>query len=96
MTVCFPVDVFFLITTDTKFIIRGGGENEIGNIDIGNHVWCGMNCTILKNAYIPDGSIIGIGTLVNKNFSDSPNSVLAGVPAKKVKNNIRWERQGLL
>ncbi len=55
-----------------------------------------MNCTILKNAYIPDGSIIGIGTLVNKNFSDSPNSVLAGVPAKKVKNNIRWERQGLL
>lgn len=79
-----------------KIFYEEGGENRLGNIDIGDHVWCGMNCTILKNTYIPSGSIIGTGSLVNKNFENDPNSIFAGVPIKKVKKNIRWERQGLL
>lgn len=78
-----------------KIYYENGDENEAGNIDIGNHVWCGMNCTILKNTFIPDGSVIGTGTLVNKSFRGDVNSAFAGVPIKKIKENIRWERTGL-
>lgn len=58
-------------------------------IDIGDHVWIGMGATILKNAAIPNDSIVGRQAVVTKRFSE-PNSVIAGNPAKTVKRNITW------
>ncbi len=65
--------------------------NPCSNIKIGDHVWLGMDSSILKNTSIPDGCIVGMNTLVNKQFTE-PNCIIAGVPAKVVKHNVRWER----
>lgn len=57
-------------------------------IKIGNHVWIGTNCIILKGVSIGDGAVIGAGSIVNKNI---PSKCLAvGNPAKVIKQNIEW------
>lgn len=45
----------------------------------------GMGATILDNAVVPSGCIIAANALVLSNAKLEPNSVYAGVPAKKVK-----------
>ena len=58
-------------------------------IKIGNNVWIGMNCTILKGVTIGDGCIIAAGSVVN---NDIPNKCLVGgVPAKVLKQNVEWK-----
>ena len=58
-------------------------------IRIGDHVWIGMNVTILKGVTIGDGAIIAAGSVVNK---DIPARCLAaGVPAKVIKTDVTWE-----
>ncbi len=61
-------------------------------LTIGNHVWIGHGALILKNSAIPDGSIIGARSLVNKAFSEK-NTIIAGTPAKIVKRDILWNRK---
>lgn len=58
-------------------------------IKIGNHVWIGINATILKGVTIGDGAIIAAGAVVNKDVEE--NSLVGGVPAKILKKNIFWE-----
>ena len=65
--------------------------NRAQKLCIGNHVWIGMNVSILKNAMIPDGAVIGRGAIVAGRFEE-PNCVIVGVPARIVKRNIRWTR----
>ncbi len=48
-----------------------------------NGCWIGSDVTILGNVRIGKGTIIGAGSLVNKNCE--PNSLYAGVPAKLIK-----------
>ncbi len=45
----------------------------------------GMGATILDNAVVASGCIIAANALVLSNARLEPNSVYAGVPAKKVK-----------
>ena len=42
-----------------------------GKIIIGNNVWIGANCVILKNVTIKDGSVIGAGTVVTKDVDSN-------------------------
>lgn len=53
-----------------------------GKIKIGNNVYFGRNCTVLKGVTIGDNCIIGFGSLVMKDIPD--NSVVAGSPAKVI------------
>ncbi|KGN79195.1 hypothetical protein HW49_07060 [Porphyromonadaceae bacterium COT-184 OH4590] len=57
-------------------------------IKIGNHVWIGLNVTILKDVTIGDGAIIAAGSVVTKDVP--PHSIVAGVPAKVIKDNVQW------
>ena len=52
-------------------------------IKIGNNVWIGSNATILQGITIGDGAIIGANAVVTKNVKK--NTVVAGVPAKVIK-----------
>lgn len=51
-------------------------------VSIGNNVWFGQNCTVLKGVTIGDNCIIGYGSTVMKDIPS--NSVAAGTPAKVI------------
>lgn len=65
--------------------------NYAKNIKIGNKVWVGKFCQILKGAIIEDNCIIGIRSLVNSTISK--NTLAVGSPAKAVKSNVTWETE---
>lgn len=69
--------------------------NKSEDVVIGNHVWIGYQANILKGAIISDNSIVGIASLVNKQFLEK-NIAIAGIPAKVVKKNVNWNRVKLL
>lgn len=63
--------------------------NPPKKIIIGDHVWIGQNSTILKGVTIGNDSIIGMGSVVTKSCKNG--SILAGNPARIVKENITWD-----
>jgi acetyltransferase-like isoleucine patch superfamily enzyme len=81
-------------TGDSHSILNMEGIriNTSKDIVIGTHVWIGNKVVITKGAKILNNSIIGSGALVNKVF-DSSNCILAGVPAKIIKEKINWKRE---
>ena len=56
----------------------------------------GMGATILDNAVVASGCIIAANALVLSNSKLEPNSVYAGVPAKKVKEVTPEQRQNII
>jgi acetyltransferase-like isoleucine patch superfamily enzyme len=65
--------------------------NYAQNIEVGNHVWIGAHSIILKAVKIGNNSIIGTKSIVTKDIPS--NALVAGVPAKIIKNNIDWVRE---
>lgn len=64
--------------------------SEPKDIIIGEHCWITTRCIILKNAYLPNGTIVGANSLVNKKF-ETENTLIAGSPAKVIKNGVFWK-----
>ena len=56
---------------------------------VGNHVWLGRKYLLLKGAQIPDDCIIATRSVVTKKLEES-NCIIAGQPAKIVKNYVSW------
>lgn len=56
----------------------------------------GMGSTILDNAVVASGCIVAAGALVLSNARLEPNSVYAGVPAKKVKEVTEEQREEII
>lgn len=81
------------ITDGVKFINHDGGtllfRKSIPDLEItkpiliGNNVYIGNNVIILPGVTVGNNVVIGAGSIVTKNIPD--NSVVAGVPAKKIK-----------
>jgi len=65
--------------------------NPAADVVVGDHVWVAANTTLSKGSVIPDGCVVGAMSFVNRAF-DAPNCVIAGSPARVVRDNIRWER----
>lgn len=59
-------------------------------ISIGNNVWVGMHVKILRGAEISDQVVIGTNSVVTKPIIGK-NKIIAGIPAKIVRNNIIWK-----
>ena len=80
-------------TTDSHPLLDLDGKriNPAEDIVIGNHVWIGQDVLLMKGAQIADDSVVGARSLVNKKLSER-NCVYAGLPAKKVKQDINWSR----
>lgn len=57
-------------------------------IVVEDHVWIGMNVTILKGVTIGEGSIIAAGSIVTKDVP--PHCMAAGVPARVIKTEVTW------
>lgn len=77
--------------TDGHICRAADGRLNVGRrVSIGRHVWVGEDCKIGKNTEIPDGCIIGWGSVVRGRFTE-PNSVIAGNPAQQCHSGISWD-----
>ncbi|MBP5677763.1 MAG: hypothetical protein J6W88_04630 [Bacteroidales bacterium] len=69
-------------------------ENRRTNPDkpiiVGNHVWIGCKCVLLKGAEVPDDTVLAAGTLLTSAFSGK-QQVIGGNPPSILKRDVRWE-----
>ncbi len=81
-------------TGDSHTITDLSGQriNASKDVTIGNHTWVGNKVTMNKGAVLPDHSVVGACSVVTKAF-DTNNVVIAGNPAKIIKENIDWLRE---
>lgn len=63
--------------------------NPPEEVIIEDDVWIGAHTTILKGVHIGRGSVIAAGSLVNRNVPS--HCMVAGVPAKVIKENVEWK-----
>jgi acetyltransferase-like isoleucine patch superfamily enzyme len=71
--------------------IQYEGKKEKSNkIVIGNKVWIGANSYIYKGTTIPDGCVVASNSVVRGIFTEK-NALIAGNPAKVIKQNISWK-----
>ncbi|WP_201591057.1 acyltransferase [Psychrobacter fozii] len=66
-------------------------NNAHSDVILGDHIWIAANVTVSKNVSIASGCIIAAGAFVNKPV-ETPNCMVAGTPAKIIRQNVRWER----
>ena len=59
-------------------------------IQVGDHVWIGCKCVLLKGAVVPDNTVVAAGTLLTSSFSGE-HQVIGGNPPTALKHDIRWE-----
>lgn len=84
------------VSISENVIIRDSDNHKLNGslcaskpIKIGNNVWIGMNSIILKGVTIGDGAVIAAGSVVTKDVA--PNTLVGGVPARLIKENVKWE-----
>lgn len=100
---CNKVDIGENTLGGWNVVLRDSDGHEIVSIDnpevilnpnkpvkIGNHVWIGAEGLVSKGSKIADNCIVASRSMVNKQF-DKSNCLLAGTPAKIVKENINWK-----
>ena len=76
--------------TDAHIINENGVDKEESKaVRIGNHVWIGTRAIILKGVTIGDGAIIAAGAIVTKDVPEK--TIVAGIPARVIKENIEWK-----
>ena len=81
----YPFPIFFEEWgLDVKNITKAW-DNK-GDIVIGNDVWIGYEAVIFAGVTIGDGAIIGARSVVTKDVP--PYTIVAGVPAKKVRKRF--------
>lgn len=68
--------------------------NNAEDIIIGKHCWISMGAIILKGTHIADHTVVAAGAVCTKKY-DTENCILAGNPAKVVKQDIDWDRKFL-
>ncbi len=59
-------------------------------IQVGDHVWIGCKCVLLKGALVPDNTVVAAGTLLTSSFSGE-HQVIGGNPPTVLKHDIHWE-----
>lgn len=77
--------------TDGHMILENNIAKESEKeIEIGNKTWIASDCTILKGTSIANNCIIGCNSLVcGKKYSEQ-NVLIAGSPARVIKQNVSW------
>lgn len=83
--VIYATDMHSLLDRNGKLINYGK------KVIIGDHCWLARDVKITKKAFIPNNTIVGIGSVVSSKFEEE-NTVIAGNPAKVVKRGVKFDR----
>jgi acetyltransferase-like isoleucine patch superfamily enzyme len=65
---------------------EGVGPEDVRPVRIGNNVWLGNNCLILKGVTVGDNSVIAAHSVITKDVL--PNAIYAGFPARPTQRDI--------
>lgn len=77
-------------TSDGHHTYDNGVQKPMeGDIKIGNHVWIASHCLISKNTLVADNCVVAQHSLLSKRYKEC-NCLIAGIPAKILKNNYAW------
>ncbi len=80
-----------IIHCDTGAAQTIGSDCTIGHgailhcVEVGNGVLIGMGATVLGGAKIGDGAVVAAGSLVKENFEVPARTLVAGVPARVIR-----------
>ena len=86
------MSAYLLIQTSIRFLtLIPVISNPNGKVVVGDRVWIYAHSMILRNSYIPNGAIIGAGSIVNKCFKEE-NTLIVGNLAKVKRNGITLAR----
>jgi len=66
-----------------------GGSSPTAPVLIGDDVWIGQRCIILKGVTIGNGAVVSAGALVNKDVPEK--CIVGGVPARVIRENVVWK-----
>ena len=85
-----------IIGGDHKFDHPGipiifSGRDNLKHTKIGKDVWIGAYVKIMAGVTIGDGTIVALGSLVTKDLEAF--SIYGGVPAKKLKDRFKTQRE---
>lgn len=75
----------------SQFWTHGSFSNEV-NIIIGDNCYIGSGVKFTPNSEISHNSVCAMGSVVSKKFKEE-SVVIAGVPAKIIKQNINWREE---
>ena len=73
----------YILSHDGAAHIINPEDNGTGYVNIGDHVFIGVNTVVMRNVTIGSHAIIGAGSVVNKDIPDGV--VAAGNPIKIIK-----------
>ena len=81
-----------VMDTDEHPVYNKEGEriNEDRPIVVGNHVWIGCKCMLLKGAELSDNTILAAGTALRSAFHGE-EQIIGGNPPAILKRDVRWE-----
>ncbi len=65
--------------------------NSPCDVHIGKHCWIGLRAILLKGVVLQENTIVGACSTVTHSV-DKSNVVIAGNPARIVKNDVFWEK----
>lgn len=77
------------ITDSHKHTINTENFKKDEPVIIGDHVWICNDATILPGVTIGNGAVVAAGAVVTKDVP--PYTLVGGVPAKVIKENIFWQ-----
>jgi acetyltransferase-like isoleucine patch superfamily enzyme len=88
---CMISEHSYITDSHNHYIEYNGTPSPLqSDTTIGNHVWVCLGSSILKGTTIGDGCIVAARSVVcGGTYPENP--LIAGIPAKVIRNNCKWK-----